>query len=108
MAWILLIIAGLLETVFAIALKMSEGFTRLWPTVTFVAAAAASFTLLSLSLRSLPVGTAYAVWTGLGASGTAVFGMMFLGDPVQVLRIVAIVLILAGVVALQLAGGGAH
>ncbi|SKA02758.1 quaternary ammonium compound-resistance protein SugE [Marinactinospora thermotolerans DSM 45154] len=107
MAWILLIIAGLLETVFAIALKMSEGFTRLWPTVTF-AAAAASFTLLSLSLRSLPVGTAYAVWTGLGASGTAVFGMMFLGDPVQVLRIVAIVLILAGVVALQLAGGGAH
>ncbi|RCV55871.1 DMT family transporter [Marinitenerispora sediminis] len=106
MAWLLVVVAGMLETVFAVALKLSAGFTRFWPTVTFAAAAVASFTLLSISLRTLPVGSAYAVWTGIGAAGTAVFGMMFLGDPVQVLRVVSIVLIVAGVVGLRLAGGG--
>ncbi|MFC7327622.1 DMT family transporter [Marinactinospora rubrisoli] len=106
MAWVLVIVAGMLETVFAVSLKQSAGFSRLWPSVLFVVAAAGSFTLLALALRTLPVGSAYAVWTGIGAAGTAVFGMLFLGDPVQVLRIVSIVLIVAGVVGLQLAGGG--
>lgn len=105
MAWVLLAIAGVLETTFAVALKYSEGFSRLVPSVIFVVAAVGSFALLSLSLRTLPVGTAYAVWTGIGAAGTAIVGMMFLNEPVQVLRVTAIALIVAGVVGLRLAGG---
>jgi quaternary ammonium compound-resistance protein SugE len=108
MAWVLLVVAGLFETGFAISLKQSEGFTRLWWSVSFIACAAASFLLLSAALRTLPVGTAYAVWTGIGAGGTAVVGMLVLGDPVTTLRIVAILLILGGVVALQLAPSAAH
>ncbi|MQA96358.1 MAG: hypothetical protein GEV11_17555 [Streptosporangiales bacterium] len=105
MAWVLLVIAGALETTFAIALKYSEGFTRLVPSVIFGVASVASFVLLSISLRTLPVGTAYAVWTGIGAAGTAIVGMMFLNEPVQALRVTAIALIVAGVVGLRLAGG---
>ncbi|OIV37210.1 QacE family quaternary ammonium compound efflux SMR transporter [Mangrovactinospora gilvigrisea] len=105
MAWLLVITAGILETGFAVCLKLSHGFTRLWPTIGFASFALSSFGLLTLSLRTLDVGPAYAVWTGIGATGTAVFGMVFLGDVTSVLKIVSIVLVIAGVVGLQLAGG---
>ncbi|MGY1697810.1 quaternary ammonium compound-resistance protein SugE [Geodermatophilus saharensis] len=108
MAWVLLVVAGVFETAFAVSLKQSETFTRLWWSVSFVVCAAASFALLSAALRTLPVGTAYAVWTGIGAGGTAVVGMLAFGDPVTTLRIVAILLILGGVVALNLAPSAAH
>lgn len=105
MAWMQLVVAGLFETAFAVSLKQSHGFTRLVPSVLFVVFAVTSFVLLNLALRTLPVGTAYAVWTGIGAAGTALVGMLFLGEPAQVARIVSIILIVAGVVGLQLAGG---
>lgn len=101
MAWIYLIIAGLLEIVWAIGLKHTEGFSRLWPSVATVGTMIASFILLSIALKTIPVGTGYAVWTGIGAAGTAVIGMMFLGEPREVLRILCIVLIVAGVVGLK-------
>lgn len=102
MAWALVILAGLFETGFALSLKASNGFTRLVPSISFVVFAAVSFILLSLSLKTLPVGSAYAVWTGIGAVGTAVVGMIFLGESTQVLKLLSIVLIVAGVVGLQL------
>ena len=105
MAWVMLILAGLLETGFAIALKFSDGFSRLVPSLLFLVFGAASLGLLSLALRTLPVGTAYAVWTGIGAAGTALLGMLFLGEPVHATRVLSIGLIVAGVVGLQLAGG---
>ncbi|MCW2581694.1 MAG: hypothetical protein JWQ53_484 [Klenkia sp.] len=108
MAWALVIVAGLFETAFAVSLKNSEGFSRLWWTVSFVVCAAISFTLLSIALRSLPVGSAYAVWTGIGAAGTAIVGMAVLGDPVGTLRILSIVLIVSGVIGLNLAPSAAH
>ncbi len=104
MAWVLVVVAGVLETGFALALKASQGFSRLVPTVLFALFAAASLTLLSVALRSLPVGTAYAVWTGIGAAGTAVAGMVFLGESATAARLVSIALIVAGVVGLRLAG----
>ena len=104
MAWALVILAGLFETGFALSLKASNSFSRLVPSVLFVVFAAASFALLSTALRSLPVGSAYAVWTGIGAAGTAVAGMVFLGESTEVLKLVSIVLIVAGVVGLQLTG----
>jgi quaternary ammonium compound-resistance protein SugE len=104
-AWVMLIVAGLFETGFAVALKFSDGFSRLIPSVLFVVFAIVSFTLLNLALRTLPVGTAYAVWTGIGAAGTALLGILFLGEPANVARIASIGLIVAGVVGLQLAGG---
>jgi quaternary ammonium compound-resistance protein SugE len=108
MAWTLVVVAGVFETAFAVSLKQSETFTRLWWSVSFVVCATASFALLSMALRTLPVGTAYAVWTGIGAGGTAVVGMLALGDPVTTVRIVAILLILGGVLALNLAPTAAH
>ncbi|WFE27439.1 multidrug efflux SMR transporter [Solwaraspora sp. WMMD791] len=102
MAWLMLVIAGLLETGFALALKQSAGFTRLVPSVTFIVFAAASFGLLSLAIRELPVGTAYAVWTGIGAAGTAIAGIVWYGEPSHVARLVSIALIVAGVVGLRL------
>ncbi len=108
MAWALVVVAGLFETAFAVSLKQSETFTRLWWSVSFIVCAIASFALLSMALRTLPVGTAYAVWTGIGAGGTAVVGMLALGDPVTTVRIVAILLILGGVLALNLAPTAAH
>ncbi len=105
MAWVLLVIAGLFEMAFAVSLKFSDGFSRLVPTVLFVVFATASFGLLSIALRDLPVGTAYAVWTGIGAAGTAIVGMVFLGDAASAIRITSVVLIVAGVVGLNLAGG---
>ncbi len=104
MAWALVILAGLFETGFALSLKASNGFTRLVPSISFLICAAASFALLSTGLRSLPVGSAYAVWTGIGAAGTAVAGMLFLSESTEVLKLVSIVLIVAGVVGLQLTG----
>jgi quaternary ammonium compound-resistance protein SugE len=107
-AWALVIVAGLFETAFAVSLKNSEGFSRLWWTVSFIVCAAVSFTLLSIALRTLPVGSAYAVWTGIGAAGTAIVGMALLGDPVGTLRILSIVLIVSGVIGLNLAPSSAH
>jgi quaternary ammonium compound-resistance protein SugE len=104
MAWALVVLAGLFETGFALSLKASNGFTRLVPSVLFVVCAVASFGLLATGLRSLPVGAAYAVWTGIGAAGTAIAGMVFFGESTQVLKLVSIVLIVAGVVGLQLTG----
>ncbi|MCK8677335.1 MULTISPECIES: multidrug efflux SMR transporter [Streptomyces] len=104
MAWLLVIAAGLLETGFAVCLKLSQGFTRLWPTVAFAAFALGSFGLLTLSLRKLDIGPAYAVWTGIGAAGTAIYGMLFLGDLVSTLKIISISLVILGVIGLQLSG----
>ncbi len=108
MAWALVIVAGLFETAFAVSLKLSEGFSRLGWTLAFLTCSAISFTLLSIGLRSLPVGSAYAVWTGIGAAGTAVVGMVFLRDPVTTLRLLSILLIVAGVVGLNLSPSSAH
>jgi quaternary ammonium compound-resistance protein SugE len=105
MAWFLLSIAGILEIAFALCMKWSEGFTRLIPGLFTVAAGLSSVFLLSLSLRTLPVGTGYAVWTGIGAAGTAILGMVLLGDPAAPMRILCIGLILAGVIGLKLVSG---
>lgn len=102
MAWVVLILSGLLETVWALALESSRGFTRLWPSVVFLVAMALSMGGLALALRSIPVGTAYAVWVGVGAVGTAVAGMVWLGEPVSVGRIMCLLLIIGGVVGLNL------
>ena len=104
MAWLTILAAGLFETGFAVSLKLSHGMTRLWPTVTFAVCALLSFGLLTIALRHLEVGAAYAVWTGIGAAGTAVIGMAFLGDTVSTLKLVSIGLVLAGVVGLNLSG----
>ena len=101
-AWGLVVVAGLLETGFAVALKASEGFSKTVPTVLFLVCAIGSFSLLSTALRDLPVGPAYAVWTGIGAAGTAVVGMLFLGESAAALKLLSIVLVIAGVVGLQL------
>ncbi len=102
MAWTLLIIAGLLEVIWAIGLKQSDGFTRLLPSVITITTMAVSFALLAAAMRSLPVGTAYAVWTGIGALGTAVIGMVFLGESREALRMACLVLIVAGIAGLKL------
>ena len=102
MAWVLLSIAGLFETAWAIGLKYSDGFSKLVPSVLTVAAMAASIVLLSLALKSLPVGTAYAVWTGIGAAGTAVLGMYLFAEPVTMLRLGSIGLVIAGIAGLKL------
>jgi quaternary ammonium compound-resistance protein SugE len=106
MAWIVLIISGLLEAGWALSLKASDGFTRLWPTVSFAVLAALSFAGLSWALRSLPVGVAYGVWVGIGAATTAILAIIWLGESVSVLKIVSLVLIVAGVVGLNLSGAG--
>lgn len=102
MAWLLLGLAGLLEIGWAIGLKYTDGFTRLWPTVGTVGAMVASVLLLGLAVKTLPIGTAYAVWTGIGAAGTALLGIALLGEPATAARIGCIVLILCGVVGLKL------
>lgn len=105
MDWIILVVAGLFEVVWAISLKYSENFSRPLPTVIALAGMVISIVLLSLALRTLPVGTAYAVWTGIGAVGTAVVGMVALGEPAEVLRLMCIGLIIAGVIGLRLVSG---
>jgi quaternary ammonium compound-resistance protein SugE len=101
MAWTILIGAGLLEIVWAIALKFADGFTRFWPSAIGLAAAVTSFVMLSVALKSLPVGTAYAVWVGTGALGVAIVGMLALGESASVLRLIFLVLILAGIIGLK-------
>lgn len=98
MAWILLFAAGVLETVWALALKESDGFSKLMPTLIFLAAGAASMILLAIALRELPVGTAYAVWTGIGAVGAALAGIALLGEPATAMRLLPIGLIAIGIV----------
>lgn len=101
MAWIILIISGLLETVWATALAESKTFTRTIPTIVFVVGMVFSMLGLGFALRTLPVGTAYAIWVGIGAIGTAAYGMAMLGEPVTVARLACLVLIVAGVVGLK-------
>lgn len=102
MSWLLLLLAGLLEVAWAVGLKYSAGFTRLWPSVGTLVAMAGSVLLLGLALRHLPLGTAYAVWTGIGTVGTAVLGMVLLGEPAGALRLLSIGLIVAGIAGLKL------
>ncbi len=104
MAWLLVVVAGLFETGFAVLLKQSHGITQLWPTVGFAICALISFGLLTIALKKLEVGAAYAVWTGLGAAGTAVVGMWALGESVSTVKLVSIGLILVGVIGLNLSG----
>ena len=104
MAWIYLFLAGLLEIGWAIGLKYTDGFTRPLPTVLTVASMIASLALLGLALRTLPVGTAYAVWTGVGAVGTAILGIVLFGEAATAARLACIGLILAGIAGLKLAG----
>ena len=103
MAWLVLLAAGLLEIGWAFGLKHSEGFTRLWPSVGTIAAMAGSMALLGIALRSLPLGTAYAVWTGIGTVGTAVLGILIYREPTDAVRLACIGLIVAGIVGLKLA-----
>ncbi|WP_119155370.1 quaternary ammonium compound efflux SMR transporter SugE [Caldimonas tepidiphila] len=102
MPWLLLVLAGLLEIGWAIGLKYTEGFTRPLPTVATVAAMVASVLLLGIAMRSLPVGTAYAVWVGIGAAGTVLLGIALFGEPATAARLACVGLILAGVVGLKL------
>lgn len=102
MAWIILVVAGLLEVVWAFTMKQSAGFTRLWPSVITLIAMAVSFGLLSWSMRSLPLGTAYTVWTGIGAVGAFIVGIVVLGEPANALRILAALLIVGGLVLMKL------
>ncbi len=106
-AWLLVVLAGLLETGFAVSLKASERFSRWLPTRSFADCAVASIALLSTALRDLPVGPAYAVWTGIGAAGTALVGILVLGESASTLKLLSIVLVVAGVVGLQLTSEGA-
>ena len=101
--WLLVVLAGLLETGWALGLKYSQGFTRPVPTVLTVVGALASFWLLSMAMKSLPVGTAYAVWVGIGAVGTALAAVVLFGEPASPMRVAGIVLIVAGIAALKFA-----
>jgi quaternary ammonium compound-resistance protein SugE len=102
MPWVLLFIAGLLEVGWAVGLKYTEGFSRLWPSVGTVAAMTLSVVLLGLAMRSLPVGTAYAVWTGIGAVGTVTLGIVLFAEPATAARLVCVGLIVAGILGLKL------
>ena len=103
MAWISLLCAGVFEIAWALCLKYSEGFTRLWPTLAGLGTMTLSIACLVVSLRSLPLGTAYAIWTGIGAVGTAILGMSAFGEPADGIRVLCIALIVAGMVGLRLA-----
>lgn len=108
MAWTYLVIAGLFEVGWAVGLKYTEGFSRLWPSVATIGAMVASVGLLAAALKSIPVGTGYAVWTGIGAVGTAIIGMAFLGESRDAFRILCIALIVAGVMGLKFASASGH
>ncbi|WP_170348560.1 DMT family transporter [Ruegeria atlantica] len=103
MSWIYLLFAGLLEIVWAVAMKQSAGFTRLWPTAIMGVSMVGSFGLLAMAMRTLPLGTAYVIWTGIGAVGAFLVGIMLLGETVNVARIIAAVLIVTGLVTMKLA-----
>jgi len=102
MAWIALFVAGLFEVAWAIGLKYTVGFTRTWPSVWTIASMAASIVLLAWAMKTLPVGTAYAVWTGIGAAGTVALGIVLFGEPATIVRLACVGLILAGIVGLKL------
>lgn len=101
MAWIILIIAGLFETVWAVALKYSDGFTRLWPSVITVIAMIISLYLLALSLKTLPLGTAYTIWTGVGALGAVIYGIFVFGESKELLKLLFVMMILGGIIGLR-------
>jgi quaternary ammonium compound-resistance protein SugE len=101
--WLALLLAGLLEIAWALGLKYSDGLTRFWPSVTMIAAIALSFGLLAVALKSVPFGTAYAVWTGIGAVGTVIIGMAAFGEPADIFRVTCLVFIITGMVGLNLA-----
>jgi quaternary ammonium compound-resistance protein SugE len=103
MHWVLLVIAGLFEIGWAVGLKYTDGFTRLWPSIGTIAAMIISLGLLGVAMKSLPVGTAYAIWVGVGAVGTAIIGMIALGESASTLRVVSLGLIVAGIIGLKLA-----
>lgn len=103
MSWLILVLAGLFEVGWAIGLKYTEGFTKFWPTVWTVGAMALSLWLLGVAMKSLPVGTAYAVWVGVGAVGTALLGIVLLGEPANAGRLASLALIVAGIIGLKLA-----
>lgn len=103
MAWVILVLAGLFEVGWAIGLKYSEGFTRLWPSIWTVFAMIISVLLLGVAMKSLPVGTAYSIWVGVGAVGTVILGIVLLGEPVNAARLISVALIVAGIVGLKLA-----
>ncbi|MCS6175099.1 quaternary ammonium compound efflux SMR transporter SugE [Shewanella baltica] len=103
MSWFILVLAGLFEIGWAIGLKYTEGFTRLWPSIFTVASMAVSVLLLGLAVKQLPIGTAYGVWVGIGAMGTAIAGIILLGEGVSLLKIASLILILLGVLGLKLA-----
>lgn len=105
MAWVYLIVAALFECGWAIGLKYTDGFTRLWPSIFTIAAMIVSFELLSLAMKTIPVGTAYAIWTGIGAVGVAILGMVLFGESKDIARILCIVLIVSGVIGLKVFSG---
>ena len=103
MSWFLLVLAGLFEIGWAIGLKYTDGFTRLWPSIFTIASMAVSVLLLGLAVKQLPIGTAYGVWVGIGAMGTAIAGIILLGEGVSLLKVASLILILLGVLGLKLA-----
>lgn len=104
MAWLWLIIAGLLETGWAIGLKYTDGFTKLWPSVLTIAGIALSMFLLSIAARTLPIGTAYPIWVGIGAAGAVILGIVLLGEPATLARVFFLVLLLVAIIGLKLTG----
>jgi quaternary ammonium compound-resistance protein SugE len=105
MSWVYLFLAGVLEIVWAVGLKYTEGFTRLWPSVITIAVAWLSFYLLALAVKTIPLGTGYAIWTGIGAAGVAILGMALFGEPATLARFFFLALIIVGIVGLKLSGG---
>lgn len=105
MAWIILFVAGLFEIGWAVGLKYTQGFTRLWPSVGTGVALVLSMALLGLAVRTLPLGTAYAVWTGIGTTGTALFGILVLNEPATVVRVLCLAMIVGGIIGLKFFGG---
>ena len=105
MSWVYLFLAGVLEIVWAIGLKYTEGLTRLWPSVVTIAVAWLSFYLLALAVKTIPVGTGYAIWTGIGAAGVAILGMILFGEPATIARFVFLALIIVGIVGLKVSAG---
>jgi len=105
MNWIILIVAGLFEVGWAIGLKYTEGFTRLWPTVWTIIAMIVSLGLLGIAMKGLPVGTAYSIWVGVGAVGTVILGIVLLGESAHITRMISVALIIAGIIGLKLSTG---
>jgi len=102
MAWIILVVAGMLEVGWAVGLKYTEGFTRLWPSIATLSAMGGSVALMGVAVRTLPVGTVYAVWTGIGTIGTVIVGIVFFGEPASFVRLFCVLMIFSGVIGLKL------